>query len=244
MERLIRRICRNVSGLLLIMTLFTTIIAPTSNSDAYPTPQNNPSFVVAAKAVEPKPTTTDTPQQPIETQPPETEPAPEETTEPIEEPVETTAPTEAPADIPEEPASEPIDTYIMYFDENDALAMARTLWQECRGVKSKTEQACVAWTICNRVGLYDWGDSIIEVVTYPNAFAHSWSAPITDEMYELALDVLMRWNHEKNGIENVGRVLPPDYIYFRGDGDHNYFRNAYNGNYDIWDYSLPSPYEN
>ena len=42
-------------------------------------------------------------------------------------------------------------------------------------------------------------------------------------------DVLHRWNDEKHGETDVGRVLPSDYLWFRGDGKHNHFRNSYNG---------------
>lgn len=144
--------------------------------------------------------------------------------------------------------SEPVEDIkkeiIMYFTEKDVIAVAKVLYRECRGVKSVTEQACVAWTICNRVDTGLGGDTFLEVVSYPNAFAYEYNTPVDDDLYELALDVLTRWNLEKNGQTDVGRVLPADYEYFYGDGTHNHFRNAYSGNYDIWDYSLESPYEN
>lgn len=38
------------------------------------------------------------------------------------------------------------------------------------------------------------------------------------------------------------RGVPSDYLWFSGDGKHNYFRNAYKGG-ETWDWSLPSPYE-
>ena len=47
---------------------------------------------------------------------------------------------------------------------------------------------------------------------------------------------------KKMGETNTGRVLPSDYLWFSGDGKHNYFRNAYKGG-ETWDWSLPSPYE-
>ena len=242
MDKFIRRICRNIITCLLLAAMVTTTVAPTSNSDAYPTPDNNPSLVTAAEtSIYSKPKTeTVTVTEPVETTAPATEPT--ETVQP-----ETTAPVEtAPETIPEtEPMTEPTEPeLIMYFDENDVLALARTLYKECRGVKSKTRQACVAWTACNRVGKFDWGDTIIEVLTYPNAFAHSWSAPVTDELYDLALDVLTRWNLERNGYTDVGRVMPEDFLYFHGDGRENYFRRYYENDYVYWDYSLPSPYEN
>lgn len=136
------------------------------------------------------------------------------------------------------------ETEIMYYTDEEVVMMAKLLYRECRGVQSDTEKACVAWTVCNRVDLDEFkGDTIAEIITAPNQFAYSYDTPVTDELYELSLDVLTRWNAERNGEEYVGRVLPKDYTYYTGDGSHNYFRNNYDGKYDVWDYSLPSPYE-
>lgn len=161
----------------------------------------------------------------------------------VTEPVETTEPETEPPElevIVETECTEPEIVY--YFTEDDAIVVAKVLWEECRGVKSVTQQACVAWTIVNRV---DAGDSksIYAAATKPNQFAWNSSAPVTEELYDLAEDVLIRWSKEKSGYTDVGRVLPDDYLWFRGDGEVNYFRNRYSGDYEIWDYSLPSPYE-
>lgn len=138
--------------------------------------------------------------------------------------------------------SEPVQEYITYFTEDDVVDLAKVLVRECGGVPSKTEQACVAWCVLNRVDKYE--SSIYDVLREPNQFAFSESAEVREDLYELAKDILQRWNDEKNGIADSGRVLPQEYIYFHGDGVHNYFRNAFSGNYDTWDYSLESPYEN
>ena len=53
-------------------------------------------------------------------------------------------------------------------------------------------------------------------------------------------NVLQRWEKEKAGYNDVGRILPNDYYYFRGDGRHNYFSKVQNGK--TWDWSLVSPY--
>lgn len=133
------------------------------------------------------------------------------------------------------------ETYITHYTEDDIVMIAKLLYNECRGVDSVTEQACVVWTVLNRV---DYGGiSIAEAITSPNQFAYSSSVPVWDNLCWLAEDVLSRWNAEQNGDTSVGRVLPPDYRWFGGDGKHNHFRNAYDGDYQIWDYSLESPYE-
>lgn len=132
---------------------------------------------------------------------------------------------------------------VMYFNEDDVIALAKVLYNECRGIPSDIEKACVGWAACNRVDA-GYGNTIYEVLTAPNQFAYWNNTPITEELYNLATDVLTRWNNEKNGIEDVGRVLQSDYLWFRGDGKHNYFRDSFSGKYNIWDYSLANPYEN
>lgn len=138
----------------------------------------------------------------------------------------------------EEVSEEP---YAVYYGEEDAVLIARLLYSECRGVASITEQACVAWVVLNRAD--SQGKSVHDVLTAQNQFAYRESAPVLDELLWLAEDVLSRWNDEKNGKTDVGRVLPAEYQWFSGDGTHNYFRNAYKGKYQIWDYQYDSPYE-
>lgn len=140
----------------------------------------------------------------------------------------------------EEP-EEPEKTPVMYYTDDDTVMLAKLLHQECGSVYSDTEKACVVWTVLNRADRY--GQSIYDTVTSPGQFAYYSSTPVRSELYNLAQDVLYRWNLEKNGQSDVGRVLPSDYMWFYGDGSHNYFRNAYSSGYSTWDYSLPSPYE-
>ncbi|MBQ8001420.1 MAG: cell wall hydrolase [Ruminococcus sp.] len=163
----------------------------------------------------------------------------EEATDVTEVVVETTVVEETTEVADDEPVEE--DLYIQHYTEQDAIDIAKVLYHECRGVPSKTEQACVAWTILNRVDCYD--STVYSVVRSPNQFAFYESAPVWDELLDLAHDVLDRWSREKNGETNVGRVLPKEYIYFEGRNGHNYFRDNYSGSYNIWDYSLESPYE-
>mgnify|MGYP006954197911 CR=1 FL=1 len=62
------------------------------------------------------------------------------------------------------------------------------------------------------------------------------------ELEELALDVIERWLDEKDGKTDTGRVLPREYLFFTGDGEHNHFRTEWDGG-QVWDWSLQSPYE-
>ena len=125
----------------------------------------------------------------------------------------------------------------------EAEYIAKTLYGEARGC-STTEQAAVAWCILNRVddssGL--WPDDIIGVVTQENQFiGYSPEHPVMPELYDLAMDVLERWQKEQNGETNVGRVLPKEYCYFQGDGKHNYSRQEFEGG-QTWDWSVETPY--
>ena len=54
--------------------------------------------------------------------------------------------------------------------------------------------------------------------------------------------MLSRREREKAGEKNVGRILPPEYMWFYGDGWHNHFRDSYRGG-NRWDWSLDNPYE-
>ena len=129
-----------------------------------------------------------------------------------------------------------------YFTEDDAVLIAKTLLNECGGVKSKVEQACVAWTILNRVDcMYDGCGTVRDVVTAPKQFAYWSSTSVRQDLYDLAYDVLYRWNLEKNGYTDVGRVLPSNYLFFHGENGHNWFK-IYEKSGSYWYYSLPSPY--
>lgn len=156
-------------------------------------------------------------------------------------PLEAVAPPvteEAGADAEAEPIPEP--------DRKDVEAIARMLWGEARGVKSDAEKAACVWCVLNRVddtsGL--WPDTIIGVLTQANQFSgYSPRNPVTDALYALARDVLIRWIRERSGETDVGRVLPAEYVYFTGDGERNYFYTAWPaGVTAAWTWELPGPY--
>ena len=115
------------------------------------------------------------------------------------------------------------------------------LWGEARGVSSDAEKAACVWCALNRVD-HGYGD-IITVVTTPKQFVgYNEENPVDDDLITLCIDVLTRWYAEREGQVEVGRVLPADYLWFSGDSKRNHFRNAYKGG-TVWDWSLPSPYE-
>ena len=143
------------------------------------------------------------------------------------------------AATPAQPAVEPAKLYT----EADVEMLARLIWVEARGVKSKTEQAAVVWCVLNRLDNPDrLENSIAEVVCAPYQFDYRPWVPVTDEFKALAADVLERWQAEKSGVEDVGRVLPAEYQYFEGWGGRNWFSAEWRSD-EYWDWSLPSPYE-
>lgn len=122
----------------------------------------------------------------------------------------------------------------------DVKYLAHTIWGEAGGIADPAERAAVAWCILNRVDA--WGGSIADIATAPNQFyCYNLGGDCPQEHIDLAADVLTRWQAEKAGAENVGRVLPSDYMFFVGDGAHNHFTTTYQGT-DYWDWSLSSPY--
>lgn len=126
-----------------------------------------------------------------------------------------------------------------YVDYVAAEYLANVTWGEARGC-SVTEQAAVMWCVLNRVDSPLYPDSVGEVVTQKAQFnGYSESNPITQEMLQLANSVLTYWSEG----DDSGRVLPKEYLYFTGDGEHNYFYTTWASNAVAWDWSLPSPYE-
>ena len=152
----------------------------------------------------------------------------------VEKPIE-----KIPEPIVEKPVEKPVTPTDSF--NNEAVYIAKTIYGEAGGLGA-TEQAAVAWCILNRV---DAGKgNIISVVTAPRQF-HGYSAsnPVTDDIYNLVLDVLQRWQDEKAGAVDVGRVLPKEYLFFYGSGGHNHFTTEYQGGIK-YDWGLASPYDN
>lgn len=132
------------------------------------------------------------------------------------------------------------------FTELDVAMLARVAYCESRGIESQTEIACVMWTILNRVDA-GYASTISEVVMAPRQFAYDENAPTTSDygydLLQLAEDVLGRWEEEKTTGITDGRVLPPDFFWYHGDGKHNWFRSEFRAK-TYWEYEFESPYYN
>lgn len=124
----------------------------------------------------------------------------------------------------------------------DIERMSKAVWGEARGC-TPTEQAAVVWCILNRVDDPRWPDTIEEVCITSQFNGYNPTNPVDPDIYDLTLDVYVRWVREHTGEQDVGRVLPASYCFFYGDGKHNHFQESFGAD-EVWDWSLPSPYEN
>lgn len=125
--------------------------------------------------------------------------------------------------------------------QEDTYRLAKALWGEYRSA-SKEQQAGVIWCVFNRVDSPQFPDTIAEVCTHEQFHGYSFNNPVEQELIDMVLDVYDRWQREKLGEQDVGRVLPPEYVFFHGDGKVNHYRTQFIHNGDYWDWSLPSPY--
>lgn len=129
-------------------------------------------------------------------------------------------------------------------DTADLVILAKTLWGEARGVQSAQQQAAVVWCILNRVDDPRWPDTIAQVCDPSQFHGYDPDNPVQEDLYALAADVWHRWQLEKAGQQDVGRVLPKEYVFFHGDGTNNHFRKQFISNGDVWGWILPNPYYN
>ena len=142
-----------------------------------------------------------------------------------------TAPTAPVEDNKPRQSEAPVQTdppvyYEMYFTEDDVAEVAKMLWGEARGCTRDNQIKC-AWVVCNRVDDERFPDTIQGVLEQPNQFhGYSESFPVTDDLYNVAFDVLTRWSYEKQGIP-VRRELPQSFLWFTGDGEQNHFREEW-----------------
>lgn len=138
---------------------------------------------------------------------------------------------------------------IKHFPESTYIKGAIMLTGEAGGVKSLTEQSGCLWVACNRVDSNDpfFPDDLESVIEQACQFnGYTPNGTYTIECYNLTVDVFERWYREKHGetAVSVGRSLPIDYLYFTGDGEHNYFRKTQDGAIYVWGSQLVSPYKN
>ena len=109
-----------------------------------------------------------------------------------------------------------------YTDDGTAAKIAQVIWAEARGL-SPYHKSLVAWCILNRYDMGLYGETIDAVIKAPYQFAYKADSPVTQENFDIALDVLVRWESERYLLTSSGRTLPKQFVNFRGDGKLNWY---------------------
>ena len=137
-------------------------------------------------------------------------------------------------------------------DPYEAEQLAMLVQLESGGIPNRDEQAAVVWCVLNRVDdeTGRFPDTITEVLLQPGQFySKPLSIQIDPESLELVYDILFRWyissvseGHLDRTEVTLGRTIPHDYLFYYGDGEHNYFRREFLDYSDQWDWSYPEVY--
>jgi len=108
-----------------------------------------------------------------------------------------------------------------------ADVISRMVWGEARGV-SRNEQKLVVWTVINRLENGRYGSSLIGVVRARGQFTgYSPRFPVTDAIREMVVEVLEAWDRGEEAKVYPPFARTPNYLYFHGDGQHNWFRERH-----------------
>ena len=130
----------------------------------------------------------------------------------------------APIETEPEPEIETEPPCIPRYTEDELIMVAQVIWGEARGC-TPSEQMLVAWCICNRVD-YNGTDIATEI---RNGAFHGYSSynPVEDAIYLVAKEVLDNWSSGEEALVYPPYAYNSDYLYFGGDGRHNWFRHIY-----------------
>lgn len=145
--------------------------------------------------------------------------------------VSQTSPLTAESPVEETPSSmptisvEPEPEVVAKYSPYEVTLVCQTVYGEARGC-SREEQMLVAWCICNRAD--SSGMSIEQVVKAPSQF-HGYNPenPVTDDIRSVVLEVLNAWSSGQEALVYEPYATTSDYLYFSGDGVHNWFRDEY-----------------
>ena len=121
----------------------------------------------------------------------------------------------------------PIEVPPRQWTYDDVTVISRMVWGEARGV-SRNEQKLVVWTVINRLENGRYGDSLIAVVRARGQF-HGYSSrfPVTEAIREMVIEVLEAWDRGEPAKVYPPFARTPYYLYFHGDGQHNWFREQH-----------------
>lgn len=111
------------------------------------------------------------------------------------------------------------------YNSYEVTLVCQTVYGEARGC-SREEQMLVVWCICNRVDYF--GTSVEQVVKAPRQF-HGYNPehPVTDEIRSVVLEVLDAWCGGQEALVYEPYATTSEYLFFSGDGVHNWFREEY-----------------
>lgn len=114
---------------------------------------------------------------------------------------------------------------VLPYTEHEVELVSKAVWGEARGC-SLEEQALVVWCVCNRVD--ERNQSITEVVTAPHQFqGYCADNPVEKDIRALVVQVLNQWAAGEEALVLAPYATTSEYLYFWGDGEHNWFREEY-----------------
>ena len=118
-----------------------------------------------------------------------------------------------------------------YVNKDEALILARMIYSYAHGESSMTRQAAMGWAFLNYAGSSS-------LASKTGAFSdYNANSPTVDDLGRdlqlLARDILFRYQAERSGITEVGRVLPKEYtwIWVEGNGTVYFRTSQYGANY-------------
>ena len=130
--------------------------------------------------------------------------------------------------------------------ERDEELLAKMLWGEDRE-NPMYMRAAIIWCVYNRM---EAGNTpISEMINHDIFPGYFEEAPVKQWAIDIIRDVTIRYVLELNGFKDVGRVLPKEYLWYEQLPGHRHhtFKTTLkiaDPNCVIWDWSLPSPYDN
>ncbi|MCL2828374.1 MAG: cell wall hydrolase [Oscillospiraceae bacterium] len=111
--------------------------------------------------------------------------------------------------------------------DQDVVTLSRMVWGEGRGV-TRNEQKLIVWTVLNRLDNGRYGNSIRAVVTARGQFVgYQSSHPVTEPIRGVVIYVLEAWDRGEAAKVYPPFARTPYYLYFHGDGRHNWFRERF-----------------
>lgn len=128
--------------------------------------------------------------------------------------------------------------------ENDEIKLAKMLWGEDRS-NPMYMRAAIIWCVYNRMDAgHESIDNIVNATSFPG---YRESHPVKEWAVDLIRDVTIRYVLELNGFTDVGRVLPKEYLFYeQPEGKHYHIFKTKLKYSDpankVWNWSLPSPY--